>query len=186
MAIQTTNNGKGNVQAVTLKGAINTPKNNAETTASQAIARLAKQAVIPEANMTPFGHKANCQGGLCDMAIIEGKCNTAFQLLDHVARQRQAPIVAALHAQYPDYATVISHLARRLKNHVAWCGNPLNMAHGGFISRLQKTGLAKKACDDNHKLIAAQFQVISDGLPLYTSVDKVRLAMANKAKQATK
>lgn len=176
-AIKTT--GKGNVQVATLKGAINAPKHNAETVAAQQIDMWAKKANKVD-GLTPFGHKANCQGGLCDLAIIEGHTTTAFDLLYHVASQRKVPVIAGLYEQYGDFETVISHLARRLQAHVSWCANPDNMSYKGFINRLQKTGLATRQNDDSHKAIAGLFAVIAKGLPLYTKVDQVRLAVAKK------
>lgn len=154
---------------------INAPKANEGTAAAQAINKWAQVAQKVD-GLTPFGHKANTQGGLCDMAVIEGKVTTAYSLLSYLYNSK-APAVNKVKAAYTtpkgvNTAAVYAHFARRLQGHIKWCGDTHNNAHGGFISRLAKVGLASE-----HKAIAAHFAAIAEGLPLFTTEEKATLVL---------
>ena len=161
-----------------MKKVHNEPKANSTTTAVQAINKWAAQAAQID-GLTPFGRKAGTQGGLCDMAVIDGKVNSAYSLLSYLYNSK-APAVEKVKASYItakgiNTAAVYAHFARRLQGHIKWCGDVNNNSHGGFISRLDKVGLSSE-----HKAIAAHFAVIADGLPLFTSDEKAAL-MLHKA-----
>lgn len=158
-----------------MKKAHNAPKANETTKAAQAISQWAGQAVQVD-GLTPFGHKVGTQGGLCDLAVIEGKVTTAYSLLAYLYNCK-TPAIEKVKATYTtakgvNTAAVFAHFARRLQGHIKWCGDTNNMSHGGFISRLEKVGLAGE-----HKAIAAHFAEIAQGLPLFNSEAKASLAL---------
>ena len=118
--------------------AINAPKPNSVAVACNAIASIAQRAAGVE-GLTPFGHKANCKGGVIDAVILSGKVHSLESFIDALMNSG----LATVNTDKAKYAhdTLQAVLAKRVNDHLAWCSSTLNNSHGGYGSRLEKTGL---------------------------------------------
>ncbi len=125
----------GNVKA---KAPINTPKHAPVMLDCIAITAITGKASKVD-NLTPMGHKVNCKGGIIDEVIISGKA-TCLQAFVQALANSGLKVVESDRTKYAP-STFKAVLAKRVVDHVKWCFNTSNNAHGGFGSRLEKVGL---------------------------------------------
>lgn len=150
------------VMTQTTKGfqAINAPKLNSVAIACNNIASIAQKAAQVE-GLTPFGHKVNCKGGCIDQVILSGKVHSLESFIDALQNSGLS-VVATDKAKYST-DTLNAVLAKRVNDHISWCSSTLNNSHGGYGSRLEKTGLYSQRAElagllvELSTLIAKQF-----------------------------
>jgi len=117
---------------------VNAPKPNDVAVACAKIGAIAATATQAE-GLTPFGHKANCKGGVIDRTILSGRVHSIESFIDALANSG-LKVVEDDRRDYP-LDTLRAVLAKRVTDHISWCANTLNASHGGFGSRLAKVGL---------------------------------------------
>lgn len=117
---------------------VNAPKPNAVAVACAKIGSIAASAV-PAEGLTPFGHRANCKGGVIDMTILSGKVHSIESFIDDLINSG----LKVVNDDRKDYGndTLRAVLAKRVTDHISWCATTSNNSHGGFGSRLAKVGL---------------------------------------------
>lgn len=120
---------------------INAPKPNSVAMACAKIGAIAATAAMAE-GLTPFGHKINCKGGVIDATILSGRVHSIESFIDALASSG-LKVVEDDRRDYP-LDTLRAVLAKRVTDHIAWCATTTNQSHGGFGSRLAKTGLDAK------------------------------------------
>ena len=135
------------VMVATAKGFVahNAPKLNPVAIACNNIAAIAANGQKID-GLTALGHKANCKGGVIDCTILSGKVHTIEQFTSALLNSGLA-IVKRDIEQYGLTDTLQAVLAHRAVDHVKWCANTLNDAHGGFGHRLAKVGLHAQRAD---------------------------------------
>jgi len=127
----------GNVK---ISGAVNSPKLNEIAIACQGITAIAGKSGT--ANLTGFGHKSNCKGGIIDETIFSGKVHSIENFIADLSNSG-LKVVENDRIKYAN-STFRAVLAKRICDHIVWCSNTLNDSHGGFGSRLEKVGLSGK------------------------------------------
>jgi len=115
---------------------VNSPKNSTITSNCLAIANIITSPIVGD--LTGFGHKVNCKGGVIDLAIFSGKV-TGLESFITALQNSGLSIVESDRKKYAS-DTFRSVLAKRVVDHIKWCSNTLNNSHGGFGSRLAKVG----------------------------------------------
>jgi len=120
------------------KPAIAAPKLNTIASNCLRIAGIASKAKS-DGTVTPLGHKLACKGGVIDLCILSGRCNMYEDILSSLKNSGLAIVKADIAKYTPE--TVNAVLAKRALDHVTWCATTANNSHGGFGSRLAKTGL---------------------------------------------
>jgi len=118
--------------------ALNAPKLNSVAVACNNITSIAQKAATVE-GLTPFGHKINCKGGCIDTVILSGKVHSIESFITALLNSGLS-VVATDKAKYST-DTLQAVMAKRVNDHIAWCSSTLNNSHGGYGSRLEKTGL---------------------------------------------
>lgn len=162
---------KGNdVMTVTAKGFVahNAPKANPVTIACNNIAAIANNGQTIE-GLTKLGHKSNCKGGVIDSCILSGKVHTIEQFTSALINSGLAIIKSDIE-KYGLTDTLQAILAHRTVDHVKWCANTLNDAHGGFGHRLAKVGLHTQRAE-----IAANLHELADLLQKQFSANYAKL-----------
>lgn len=127
----------GNVKLT--KGVVNAPKANPVTKAIHGLQAIVKKFAVMIDNHTAFGHKANCKGGVIDEAILTGNCQSIENIIDYVINSGLAIVERDRQKFKPQYFRAV--IAKRIYDHVKWCATAASQ-HGGWPSRLAKTGLA--------------------------------------------
>jgi hypothetical protein len=119
---------------------VNSPKLNSVAVACSKLQAIAGGRGTDK--LTGFGHLCNCKGGIIDAVIFSGNVHSLESFVSTL-NNSGLKVVENDRAKYSN-DTLRAVLAKRTVDHIMWCSNTANNQHGGFASRLQKTGLAGK------------------------------------------
>ena len=129
--------------SVRIGKAINSPKLNDIAIACKKLQEIAGNKGTDK--VTGFGHLQNCKGGIIDNTIFSGNVHSIESFITSLSNSGLKNVENDRKKYSAD--TFKAVLAKRTVDHIQWCSNTLNNSHGGFGSRLEKTGLSGKRAE---------------------------------------